>query len=58
MIKRLPPAEREEVRAFVSGNGDAAASAPQIRYIPKEEYEKFAPKIFEENRGLLLRLAQ
>ncbi len=29
-----------------------------LRYIPKEEYAKLAPKIFEENRELLRRLAQ
>jgi hypothetical protein len=54
MIKRLPPAEREEVRAFVREGGDT----PKLRHIPKEEYAKLAPKIFEENRELLRRLAQ
>lgn len=55
MIKKLPPQEREQVRAFVN-EGDVAAGA--VKYIKKEEFERIAPKIFADNRELLRRLAQ
>ncbi len=58
LIKQLPPAEREEVRAFVREDRDSAGTEPRVRYIPREEYGKQAPKIFEENHELLRRLAQ
>lgn len=55
MIKKLPPEERAQVRAFVN-EGDVVSGA--VQYIKKEEFEKIAPKLFADNRELLRRLAQ
>lgn len=55
MIRKLPPQEQAEVRAFVN-KGEVATSS--VQYIPKEEFDKIAPKIFSDNRELLRRLAQ
>jgi hypothetical protein len=55
LIKKLPPEERAQVRAFVN-EGDGGSDA--VKYIKKEEFEKLAPQIFADNRELLRRLAQ
>ena len=56
LIKKLPPEQQAEVRIFV--NRDEGAEGSPVRYIPTGEFEKIAPKIFEDNRELLRRLAQ
>ncbi len=55
MIKKLPPQEQAQVRAFVN-EGEVAAGA--VKHIKREEFERIAPKIFADNRELLRRLAQ
>lgn len=59
MIKKLPPAERAEVEAYVKN--EASGSAPterKIRYVSDEKFEEVAPKVFEKHKDLFRRLAQ
>lgn len=66
LIKKLPPEEKAEVIAFLQEKqagvaeptGIYDAAERPVRYIAKDEFEKIAPKIFEDNRELLRRLAQ
>ena len=59
MIKRLPPRDRMEVEAFVkSGPSVGSEETPASNYLPQEEAERIAAKIFKENHELFRRLAQ
>ena len=55
MIKRLPPAEREEVRAFVREGGDAAM---QVRRIDPAKAQAIGKGVFDRHPELFRKLAQ
>lgn len=60
MIKKLPPEERREVRAYFDQKEKAPAVEPPrtIRYAAAEKFNEIAPGFFEKHHELFRRLAE
>ena len=58
LIKKLPPAEQQEVAVYLEKKKQAAPTERPVRYISKEKFDEIVPKVFEKHDELLRRLAQ
>ena len=56
-IKSLPPAEREQVAAFIRET-DAQGGEAGVRYMDKATFRAAKKRVFETHEELLRRLAQ
>ena len=58
-LKKLPPGEQAEVFRFLGEHLQTALrNQPQAEFARDAEFEAAMKKIFEENAGLMRRLAQ
>ena len=58
-LKKLPVREQAEVFRFLGDQlRTALVSAPQVEYAGDAEFEAAMKRVFEENAGLMRRLAQ
>jgi hypothetical protein len=59
LIKKLPPEERAVVEAYLRGEKtEMRVEEGGVSYLPQDEAERRARRIFAENRELFRRLAQ
>lgn len=57
-IKALPPAEQQEVRAFITKLPSPTPAQSHVSYAPREEMDKIADEVFTEYSDLFKKLAQ
>ena len=57
LIKKLSPEEKAEVMAFLKEGGGRVEES-RVKYLPQDEAQRRAAKIFRENHELFRRLAQ